>query len=86
MNREFSRVGVVVSGAIESLQTQSRPGHGPHRAAALMQTAGRGISLRQAVRQEQFVRPGRVCRPEFVEVFRPQPTVTRTAFMRWIDE
>jgi hypothetical protein len=89
IDREFSRVGSVVSGVIECLQTQSRPSRGPRHAAALMQTAGRGISLRQAVQQEQFAYD----RASFVDPVssrsfgRSHPvTKNATAFMRSIDE
>ena len=81
--------GAVVSGAIETLRTRTRPGNGPNRAASLMKTAGRGVSLRQAVRQEQR----EYNRAEFVDPVssrsfgRSHPVTKKaTAFLRLIDE
>eukprot|EP01047_Picozoa_sp_COSAG01_P077431 COSAG01_NODE_13944_length_1515_cov_5.698446_1_plen_344_part_10 len=77
------------AGAIESLQTQSRPGHGPGRAAALMQRAGRGVSLRQAGREEQreYDRAG-FADPVSARPFGRSHPVTKNAaaFMNQIDQ
>ena len=75
--------------AIETLRTRTRPGNGPNRAASLMKTAGRGVSLRQAVRREQR----EYNRAEFVDPVssrsfgRSHPvTKNATAFLRLLDE
>ena len=89
VDREFSRAGAVVSGAIETLRTRTRPGNGPNLAPSLMKTAGRGVSLRQAVRREQR----EYNRAEFVDPVssrsfgRSHPVTKKaTAFLRLIDE
>jgi hypothetical protein len=84
----FLDCGVSRAGAIESLQTQSRPRHDSGRAAALMQSAGKGISLGQAVRQEQreYDRAGFADPVSSRPFGRSHPVTKNAAFMNQIDQ